>query len=98
MLPIQEILSALALQLKEGNAIVVAPPGAGKSTSLPLFLLQQPTFQQSKIIMLQPRRIAARNIAYYLSEQLGEKVGKTVGYRVRGENQTSTNTRLEIVN
>ncbi len=47
--------------------------------------------------MLQPRRIAARNIAYYLSEQLGEKVGKTVGYRVRGENQTSTNTRLEIV-
>ena len=97
MLPIQEILPALALQLKEGNAIVVAPPGAGKSTSLPLFLLQQPTFQQSKIIMLQPRRIAARNIAYYLSEQLGEKVGKTVGYRVRGENQTSTNTRLEIV-
>jgi ATP-dependent helicase HrpB len=97
LLPIQEILSALALQLKEGNAIVVAPPGAGKSTSLPLFLLQQPTFQQSKIIMLQPRRIAARNIAYYLSEQLGEKVGKTVGYRVRGENQTTTNTRLEIV-
>jgi ATP-dependent helicase HrpB len=97
LLPIQEILPALALQLKEGNAIVVAPPGAGKSTSLPLFLLQQPTFQQSKIIMLQPRRIAARNIAYYLSEQLGEKVGKTVGYRVRGENQTSTNTRLEIV-
>lgn len=97
MLPIQEILSALAVQLKEGNAIVVAPPGAGKSTSLPLFLLQQPAFQKSKIIMLQPRRIAARNIAYYLSEQLGEKVGNTVGYRVRGENQTSANTRLEIV-
>jgi ATP-dependent helicase HrpB len=97
LLPIQEILSALALQLKAGNAIVVAPPGAGKSTSLPLFLLQQLAFQHSKIIMLQPRRIAARNIAYYLSEQLGEKVGKTVGYRVRGENQTSANTRLEIV-
>ncbi|MFT7258498.1 MAG: ATP-dependent helicase HrpB [Glaciecola sp.] len=97
MLPIQEILSALALQLKDGNAIVVAPPGAGKSTSLPLFLLQQPRFQHCKIIMLQPRRIAARNIAYYLSEQLGEKVGKTVGYRVRGENLTSTDTRLEIV-
>jgi ATP-dependent helicase HrpB len=97
LLPIQEILSALALQLKDGNAIVVAPPGAGKSTSLPLFLLQQPRFQHCKIIMLQPRRIAARNIAYYLSEQLGEKVGKTVGYRVRGENLTSTDTRLEIV-
>ncbi|MFT6330409.1 MAG: ATP-dependent helicase HrpB [Bermanella sp.] len=97
MLPIQEILKALALQLADGNAIVVAPPGAGKSTALPLFLLQQPAFQHSKIIMLQPRRIAARNIAYYLSEKLGEKVGKTIGYRVRGENVTSANTRLEIV-
>lgn len=97
MLPIQEILKALALQLADGNAIVVAPPGAGKSTALPLFLLQQPAFQHSRIIMLQPRRIAARNIAYYLSEKLGEKVGKTVGYRVRGENVTSANTRLEIV-
>jgi ATP-dependent helicase HrpB len=97
LLPIQEILKALALQLADGNAIVVAPPGAGKSTALPLFLLQQPAFQHSKIIMLQPRRIAARNIAYYLSKQLGEKVGKTIGYRVRGENVTSPNTRLEIV-
>lgn len=97
LLPIQEILSALALHLKDGNAIVVAPPGAGKSTVLPLFLLQQPAFKQVKIIMLQPRRIAARNIAYYLSAQLGEKVGKTIGYRVRGENQTSADTRLEIV-
>jgi ATP-dependent helicase HrpB len=97
LLPIQEILNALALQLADGNAIVVAPPGAGKSTALPLFLLQQPAFQHSKIIMLQPRRIAARNIAYYLSEQLGEKVGKTIGYRVRGENITSANCRLEIV-
>jgi ATP-dependent helicase HrpB len=97
LLPIQEILSALTLQLEAGNAIVVAPPGAGKSTSLPLFLLRQLRFQHSKIIMLQPRRIAARTIAYYLSEKLGEKVGNTVGYRVRGENQTSANTRLEIV-
>lgn len=97
MLPVQEMLSALSLHLKNGNAIVVAPPGAGKSTALPLFLLQQPAFQSSKIIMLQPRRIAARNIAHYLAEQLGEKVGKTVGYRIRGENKTSVDTRLEIV-
>ena len=97
MLPVQEILSALVVHLKNGNAIVVAPPGAGKSTALPLFLLQQPAFQHCKIIMLQPRRIAARNIAHYLAEQLGEKVGKTVGYRIRGENKTSVDTRLEIV-
>ncbi|MFQ3251659.1 MAG: ATP-dependent helicase HrpB [Glaciecola sp.] len=97
MLPVQEIFSELAQHLTLGNAIVVAPPGAGKSTALPLFLLEQPAFQHCKIIMLQPRRIAARNIAYYLSEQLGEKVGTTVGYRVRGENQTSAHTRLEIV-
>jgi ATP-dependent helicase HrpB len=97
LLPIKEIFSALAQQLKHGNAIVIAPPGAGKSTALPLFLLQQATFQNTKILMLQPRRIAARNIAHYLSKQLGEKVGGTVGYRVRGENQTSSQTRLEIV-
>jgi ATP-dependent helicase HrpB len=97
LLPIEEIFSALAHQLTHGNAIVIAPPGAGKSTALPLFLLQQPNFQNSKILMLQPRRIAARNIAHYLSKQLGETVGKTVGYRVRGENQTSSDTRLEIV-
>jgi len=97
LLPVQEILSALILYLQNGNAIVVAPPGAGKSTVLPLFLLQQPAFQHSKIIMLQPRRIAARNIAHFLAEQLGEKVGKTVGYRIRGENKTSADTRLEIV-
>ena len=97
MLPVQEIFSRLGKQLTQGNAIVVAPPGAGKSTALPLFLLQQAAFQHCKIIMLQPRRIAARNIAYYLSQQLGEKVGQTVGYRVRGDNQTSANTRLEIV-
>lgn len=97
MLPVHTILNELTQHLTQGNAVVVAPPGAGKSTALPLFLLQQPAFQNCKIIMLQPRRIAARNIAYYLSEQLGEKVGKTVGYRVRGENQTSSDTRLEIV-
>lgn len=97
MLPINEIFTALSQQLKHGNAIVIAPPGAGKSTSLPLFLLRQANFQNSKILMLQPRRLAARNIAQYLSSQLGEKVGKTVGYRVRGENQTSSETRLEIV-
>lgn len=97
LLPIEDIFSELSQHISHHNVIVVAPPGAGKSTALPLYLLQQPALQGKKIIMLQPRRIAARNIAYYLAEQLGEHVGNTVGYRVRGENKTSADTRLEIV-
>ncbi|WP_371195915.1 ATP-dependent helicase HrpB [Glaciecola sp. SC05] len=97
MLPVTQIFPALNANLDAGNAIVVAPPGAGKSTALPLYLLKMSRFANSKIIMLQPRRVAARNIALYLAKQLGEEVGRTVGYRVRGENKTSAATRLEIV-
>lgn len=97
MLPITDIFSALEKNLEAGNAIVVAPPGAGKSTALPLHLLTLTGLTKRKIIMLQPRRVAARNIAVYLSAQLNETVGQTVGYRVRGENKISANTRLEIV-
>jgi ATP-dependent helicase HrpB len=97
LLPIEHILPQLQQQLVSGDAIVVAPPGAGKSTCLPLFLLKSGLFPQQKIIMLQPRRIAVRNIARYLAEQLGETVGQTVGYRIRGESIVSANTRLEIV-
>jgi ATP-dependent helicase HrpB len=97
LLPIEHILAALHKQLIAGDAIVVAPPGAGKSTCLPLSLLKLDVFKDKKIILLQPRRIAVRNIAAYLSSQLGEPVGQTVGYRIRGEVKVSTNTRLEIV-
>ena len=97
MLPIQAILPQLTQQLSRGDAIVVAPPGAGKSTCLPLHLLNSGLFAQQKIIMLQPRRIAVRNIAAYLAEQLAEEVGQTVGYRIRGEAKVSAATRLEIV-
>lgn len=97
MLPIEHILPQLQEQLLCGDAIVVAPPGAGKSTYLPLTLLRSAQFSQSKIIMLQPRRIAVRNIARYLAEQLDEQVGQTVGYRIRGEANVSAHTRLEIV-
>lgn len=97
LLPITQIYDELAAKLIHNNAIVVAPPGAGKSTSLPLFLLSLSMFDKQKIIMLQPRRVAARNIALYLAEQLNEPVGQTVGYRVRAENKTSASTRLEIV-
>jgi len=97
LLPVEHILAALHKQLIDGDAIVVAPPGAGKSTCLPLSLLKLDAFKDKKIILLQPRRIAVRNIAAYLSSQLGESVGKTVGYRIRGEVKVSANTRLEIV-
>lgn len=76
--------------------ILQAPPGAGKSTALPLALLQSGQIP-GRIIMLEPRRLAARNIARFLASQLGEAVGEQVGYRVRGESKISANTRLEIV-
>lgn len=97
LLPVEHILADLHKQLIDGDAIVVAPPGAGKSTCLPLSLLNVDAFKDKKIILLQPRRIAVRNIAAYLSSQLGEPVGKTIGYRIRGEVKVSTNTRIEIV-
>jgi ATP-dependent helicase HrpB len=97
LLPVEHILPALHRQLIVGDAIVVAPPGAGKSTCLPLSLLKLDMLDGKKIILLQPRRIAVRNIATYLSSQLGESVGQTIGYRIRGEVKVSTNTRLEIV-
>jgi ATP-dependent helicase HrpB len=97
LLPVEHILPALHQQLIVGDAIVVAPPGAGKSTCLPLSLLKLDVFKDKKIILLQPRRIAVRNIAAYLASQLGEPVGRTVGYRIRGEVKVTNNTRLEIV-
>jgi len=97
LLPVEHILPALHKQLIGGDAIVVAPPGAGKSTCLPLSLLKLDVFKDKKIILLQPRRIAVRTIASYLASQLGESVGHTIGYRIRGEVKVSANTRLEIV-
>lgn len=97
MLPVEEIFPDLFNQLQQGDAIVVAPPGAGKSTRLPLALLQREQFKNQKIIMLQPRRMAARSIATYLSLQLNEALGETVGYRIRGESKIGKFTRLEIV-
>jgi len=97
LLPVEHILPALHKQLIGGDAIVVAPPGAGKSTCLPLSLLKLDVFKDKKIILLQPRRIAVRTIASYLASQLGESVGHTIGYRIRGEVKVTANTRLEIV-
>ncbi len=96
-LPIETVMPQLLAAVSEHPQIILkAAPGAGKSTHFPLRLLQEATLD-GKIIMLEPRRLAARNIADYLAKQLGEPVGKTVGFRVRGESKTSHNTRLEIV-
>ncbi|MCE2596489.1 ATP-dependent helicase HrpB [Motilimonas cestriensis] len=98
MLPIESIFPALSSSLSHYQQIILqAPTGAGKSTALPLFLLNLRSHIQGKIILLEPRRLAAKNIAHYLAEQLNEKVGDTVGYRMRGETVVSQHTRLEIV-
>jgi len=96
-LPIEAVLPELFSQFARSQQIILkAAPGAGKSTYLPLKLLKQ-KLVTGKIIMLEPRRLAARNIARYLAKQLGEKVGESVGFRVRGESKVGSNTQLEIV-
>ena len=96
-LPIVSVLPALFAAIDDHASVILqAPPGAGKSTLLPLELVRQNRLP-GRIIMLEPRRLAARNIAGFLARQLGEKVGERIGLRVRGESRTSAATRLEIV-
>jgi ATP-dependent helicase HrpB len=97
LLPVVNVVDELTTRLCTSNVVLIAPPGAGKSTYLPLHLMQHRPFHGKKIIMLQPRRLAARSIAQYLAQQMNEEVGQTVGYRIRGENKVSATTRLEIV-
>lgn len=97
MLPIQSILPDFKKQLLLNNQVILqAPPGAGKSTFLPLTMLQEQWFS-GRILMLEPRRLAARNIAHFLAKQLHQSVGEQVGYRLRGESKVSKKTQLEIV-
>jgi len=96
-LPIDDALPALIDALRSaGRAVLQAPPGAGKTTRVPLALLEA-GLTNGKIVMLEPRRLAARAAATRLAEQLGEAPGETVGYRMRGESQTSARTRIEVV-
>jgi ATP-dependent RNA helicase HrpB len=97
-LPIDEVLDELARTLAGGNAaVLVAPPGAGKTTRVPLALLDAPWLKNKKIIVLEPRRIAARASAERMAHTLGERVGETVGYRVRFGSKVSRATRIEVV-
>lgn len=95
-LPIAQVLPELKAALMAPHIILEAPPGAGKSTGLPLWLLEQPEIS-GRIILLEPRRLAARSIAQYLATQLGEQPGGQVGYRMRGETCVGKETRLEVV-
>lgn len=97
-LPIREILPALGEALAGHTAVVLeAPPGAGKSTVVPLTLLEAPWRQQRKIVLLEPRRLAARAVATRLADTLGEAVGQTVGYRMRLETCRSDATVIEVI-
>ena len=97
-LPIDAVLDQLACTLAGGNAaVLVAPPGAGKTTRVPLALLDAPWLKNRKIIVLEPRRIAARASAERMAHTLGERVGETVGYRVRFGSKVSRATRIEVV-
>lgn len=79
------------------NVVLVAPPGAGKTTRVPLALLNVPWRQDGRIIMMEPRRLAARAAAARMAASLGEEVGETVGYRVRLDSRVSNRTRIEVV-
>jgi ATP-dependent helicase HrpB len=97
-LPIDAVLDELARTLASHNAVVlVAPPGAGKTTRVPLALLDAPWVKNKKIIVLEPRRIAARASAERMAHTIGERVGETVGYRVRFGSKVSRATRIEVV-
>lgn len=96
--PVVEIIPVVKEYLqKEGNLIISAPPGAGKSTVLPLALLDEEWLSGEKIILLEPRRLAAATVARRMADLLGEPVGQTVGYRIRFETKVSAATRLEVV-
>jgi ATP-dependent RNA helicase HrpB len=97
-LPIDAALDDLARTLQARNvAVLVAPPGAGKTTRVPLALLDEPWAKGKKIIVLEPRRIAARASAERMAQTLGERAGDTVGYRVRFGSKVSRATRIEVV-
>jgi ATP-dependent helicase HrpB len=96
--PILSILPDIKEKLLLHRVVIVeAPPGAGKSTVLPLHLLKESWLAESKTVMLEPRRLAARSVAMRMADLLEEEVGQTVGYRVRFENRVGQNTRLEVV-
>jgi ATP-dependent helicase HrpB len=97
-LPIDDVLPALGRALaSHGGVVLQAPPGAGKTTRVPLELLHAPWLAGQRLVMLEPRRLAARAAARRMATALGETVGETVGFRVRGESRVGPRTRIEVV-
>src|SRR5262245_51850223 len=97
-LPIDEALPALTAALTRRHAaVLVAPPGAGKTTRVPLVLADEPWAKDRKILVLEPRRLAARAAAARMAATLGQRVGDVVGLRVRFGSQVSRNTRIEVI-
>ena len=96
--PIQSLLPAIRASLQDHARLVLeAPPGAGKTTQVPLALLEADWLRGRKIVMLEPRRVAARAAAGFMAKQLGEAIGETLGYRIRFENKVGPRTRIEVV-
>ncbi|MGZ3930599.1 MAG: ATP-dependent helicase HrpB [Bacteroidia bacterium] len=97
-LPVTEIIPQVKSLLEANNTLIVnAPPGAGKSTLLPLALIEEPFLAGKKILMLEPRRLAAKTIATRMADLWGDEPGQTIGYRIRFENRVSSTTRIEVV-
>ena len=93
-LPINDVLEDIQQALCENSCIVLqAPPGAGKTTAVPIALLGQPWLEDKQIIVLEPRRLAARNAAARMAYLLNEKVGQTVGYQIRQDHCYSDKTK-----
>ncbi|MFZ5589092.1 MAG: ATP-dependent helicase HrpB [Pseudomonadota bacterium] len=98
ILPVDDVIPALKEALHNGdNAVLQAPPGAGKTTRVPLSLLDEPWLKGKRIVMLEPRQLAARSAAWHMARQLGEDIAGTVGYRVRLDSRVSARTRIEVI-
>ena len=97
-LPVKDVIPQIEKELSASNTLIVkAPPGAGKSTLLPLALMNSPWLEGKKILMLEPRRLAAKTIANRMADLLGEKAGESIGYRIRFESKVSAQTKIEVL-
>jgi len=97
-LPIEDVLPSIRhILAAETKAVLTAPPGSGKTTRIPLALLEAPWLSNKKLLVLEPRRLAARGAAHYMAALLQEQVGKTVGYRMRFETKVGPSTHIEVV-